>query len=384
MSDFYPASQFYVTVSSSNLNGMHFNKHNDFYAAVHNIRLHPGEWEVACVGFKPADFEREVREIELVADGVIQGPFTLRARSYNPFDQTLNSPLMSVKIFEFDDESQMFNLIKDVTIDYSSLYNKEFRDIRQLANELGRSLPEKIQLGDEEHTFPIDFINVNNVELGITLTPFTGDGYVQITLNPILAEMLQITHTNDAIDFEFKSGLTQYIFRGLHTNPVPDGEATTNIQLRALGTIAYTGENPDDPTLPNQTPNHYARYNMTGLPLTELTPLPKLLHVHVNIIEDNPISIQDDGLGRCNVLLTLPAQEKYYIPKIPEYHRLKKSDTILSNMYFTVTDENYKPILAIREGPAYSYEQTTVLTLHFRRMGVAFQGNKVIDVVQSL
>lgn len=375
MEEYFPGDQFYLTVSSSTLNNHYFNKHNDFLSSIPHIKLHPGEWEVGCVGFKPVNLEKVMDH----KGKDEQDRFILRSASYNPIDENFAYALITTKMFNYNQNTGGYDEIMNNTHDITTLVNEEFTSI----NELVFSIPDP----DPDFTRPYVFENCDDRELQIDMDPVIAvlreDVYVQISFNQVAAELFGFTHKSITPNFDGISGLTEFIFKGLNTPPRPEADAIVNCQPASS---YYTGQHPTLSWAPNPNPVGHSIYQEDEIKYHSLLPLPPVVHVHLNKIENNPTATQDSCLDRENVLMTAPGQEEWYIPNNVEYHRLEKSDNVMERMHFVITDENYEKLyktLPPPERPLYSYNDTTIVHLHFRRIGVYFQGKRHKDVIKK-
>ena len=185
--------------------------------------------------------------------------------------------------------------------------NDEFTDV----NELVFSVP------SANFSTPYVFAAFEDRELQIDMDPvvdvLNDDIYVQITFNQVAAELFGFTHKSITPNFDGMTGLTEFIFKGLATPNRPEADAFLNC---VVPRSYYTGQHPTLSWAPNPDPVGHSMYHLGEIEYHSLLPLPPVIHVHLNKIENNPTTTQDMCLDRENVLMTAPGQEEWYIPVV--------------------------------------------------------------------
>lgn len=383
----FAGDQFYLTVTSSNVNGFPDNKHNDFYASLPSMKLHSGEWEVACIGFKPVNLEKVLNHGE---EGVAQGPFTLRSSFYNPASEEFSKATITTTLFTWEETSQsgekaFIELSPSLVHDISSMINKEYNDVADMVSSIPPSntpvqVPYSFDITDNQTEIRINILD--------TIPGGFDEVFYQVQFNVVAADMFGFTHKTVDGNFLGETGNTEFLFRvfadpNAARDPLPEADRIVNC---VYGVSYYTGKDPNNPSAPNPNPlNHaiYFGYNDEIL-YHSLLPLPQLIHVHMDKIENNPTTVVNSMLNKADVLMIAPGQDEYYIPKVFNYHRLEKSSNVLERMHFTITDQDYVKLydtLPAPGGKVFRYNDVTLLYLHFKRIGVYFQGKRHKDVV---
>lgn len=357
---FTSLNQFVLQVSSSNAHPMvSHNTSSEFMTGINHISLHPGEWEVACLGVK-------------TPPAILPDPVPV-----TPFQITTDRP-DNIKITFFTGYVDI-NKIKirphgiELVVDFSSILNRDFYTLQDLADALNHIMNMYvISYMDESFSIPCSFITVgNNRELGITFHEWNTDGVFQMDIHDPLAKILQ---------FDFDG-------RGFGTGAkccfILPGKKAPMSTIRVWYNVfpGYTYYTGNIETYPSVLPNAHFVNPMIKPPSP---PTVRLLHILCDKIEDHLLPVQD-SFRETKVLCVVPivgAMDKMYFADNPQYHRLQKQPYVLEKMMFKVTDQNYNTI-PFQQDQGSQYDSLTILLLHFRRVGMTFQGQTQQDVVHT-
>jgi len=238
---------------------------------------------------------------------------------------------------------------------------------------------------------------VNNEYLGLTIPPFQTLGMLEITFNQVFGEMFGYDFKTNVPNFDGVSNLIELHLYGQRQAGNAEGDALLNCTANKLyspGNDINHPErpNPDPIAVPIykpvnlNRPEQFKPFYMKTVDEEDLEEVyPKMIHVHFNGIENNPTVSQCPESSKVLMTYYPRKDQEWYVPETVEYHRLEKIEDILYRMKFQITDENYKLIqFTVDDTDVWKYKDITTLRLHFRKIGLSFQGTKPKDIPHKL
>ena len=320
---------FHVEVTSSTSSGMIMNKNNDFKANV-SVNIEPGAWEVACSFLSLPMFETH------------QLPFNTNITDVNDTKITITT-----KRFTSNTAQTVVRVGSKVDITFPNLVNASFKTLIEMIDSMNETLM-NVNVGFD---LPFEFIYARG-QLGIVFFEWsTNNNYIflEVELCHAFAEYLQ---------FNFRTGPganhCTFTLPGMYSYKHPFGRYYYNV---VPGIVYYTGGIWAPSTQPNALYDNPANKTLVSYP--------KVVSVKCNLTD--------------NMLFGPLATA----PKTRHYHRIKPDFKDLSNMHFVVLDENENKVKFQKESGT-EFGDFTYLKLHFRKIGVTFEGIPHKDVVHKV
>lgn len=341
--------EFTLEVNSSN-KLYHFNTSQEFRNTIsEDLIKHPGEWEVCCLAAKTPVLSKSTPT-----------PFFL-------WSPDPNNTYVHLYTGYYSSAQNAIIKDQDLWVMFGDVLDVPMYSLEDMAEKLNASLHKvEIEYQSTLHKIPFDFVIKDN-QLAIEFKEFETNGVFQVRFSPALANMLQFTHYYLGFD-----GAVGTVFLLPGTNFPVDDNYWTNV---ASNVTYYTGRMGSN--LPNTVPNKIYFNPAPSPSQVEI----KLLNITFNMIEETQQSAQDYFKHNKSVFVTIPEAGKMCFIEQPLYHRLKKGD--IQYMVFKITNENNEEVdFYYNQGSAY--HEMTVLYLHFRRLGLKFQGQFPRDVTYKV